>query len=298
MRRAQIVFRVLMILMPHPLCPEHTLGKHLRFLPVYLHLTSAYPHKKRPKALFAIVPILSQGRCGFMNCKALSLAHRSRADRLAAINELLVQHNLRPLPDLGDNSRGWPEITDILEWDSETSAPFHDIVFLVRRTNGKEYPHTVRFNTHGRFSNGVLFIPEINGLVALTRQFRIAIGAETWELARGFSERNDTPVGIQDPSLPQSLVRELGEEVIRDAHITSVTPLGAVAENTGTHNSWIDTYIVRVLADTGALSKVLGGTQQLGVKFVTWGELFKPTHLQICDLHSLAVIALAHGHRN
>jgi hypothetical protein len=209
------------------------------------------------------------------------------------INELLVQHNLRPLPDLGDNSRGWPEIIDIVAWDPQPLAPFHDIVFLVRRVNGKEYTHTVRFNTHSRFSNGILFIPEINGLVALIRQYRIALGLETWELARGFSEKDDATATVLDPSLPSALVRELGEEVIRDAHITSVTPLGAVAENSGTHNSWIDTYIVRVVADSGALSKVLGGTQQLGVKFVTWAELFRPTHLQICDLHSLAIIALA-----
>jgi hypothetical protein len=144
----------------------------------------------------------------------------------------------------------------------------------------------------------VLFIPEINGLVALTRQFRIAIGLETWELARGFSEKSDVTEVHSSLSVPASLARELGEEVIREAHITSVLPLGVVAENTGTHNSWIDTYLVRVTADSLTLSKVLGGTQRLGVKFVTWAELYSPEELQIRDVHSLAVIALARGRQN
>jgi hypothetical protein len=230
-----------------------------------------------------------------MDYKSLYLAQKHRTERLTLINELLAQFDLRPLPDLGDNSRGWPEIIDIVEWHSAASAPFHDIAFMVRRASGQEYTHTVRFNKNGHSSNGVLFIPEINGLVALTRQFRIAVGLETWELARGFSEKSDA---IQAPSalaLPPSLVRELGEEVIREAHITSVQPLGPVAENTGTHNSWVDTYVVRVAADSSTLSKVLGGTQQLGVKFVTWTELYKPEDLQIRDIHSLAIIALARG---
>ena len=165
----------------------------------------------------------------------------------------------------------------------------------MRRTTGKEYTHTVRFNAHGRHSDGVVFIPEINGLVAIVRQYRIALGLETWELARGFSEKNDSQQSIHPLSLPTSLVRELGEEVISDAHISSVQPLGAVAENTGTHNSWIDTYIVRISAEPSTLSMALGGTQQLGVKFVTWAELFDPAKLQIRDLHSLAIIALARG---
>jgi hypothetical protein len=230
-----------------------------------------------------------------MDFKALSLARTPRVERLAKINELLLMHDLRPLPDLGDSSRGWSEIVDIVEWNSNTSAPFHDITFLVRRPRGQEYHHTVRFNAHGRFSDGVVFIPEINGLVALVRQFRIAIGLETWELARGFSERGDSQHGVHAPSLPTSLVRELGEEVIRDAHILSVQPLGVVAENTGTHNSWVETYLVRITADPSTLSSALGGTQQLGVKFVTWDELCNPTQIQIRDLHSLAIIALVRG---
>lgn len=228
-----------------------------------------------------------------MDCKAFSLTLLPRAERLAAINGLLIRHNLRPLPDLGDNSRGWPEIHDIVHWDSDTTAPFHDITFLVRRASGKEYHHTVRFNTNGASSDGVIFIPEINGLVALVRQYRIALGLETWEFARGFAEKSDTSAGVASPSLPPALVRELGEEVIRDAHITAVEPLGAVAENTGTHNSWIDTYIVRIVADQSALATVLGGTQGLGIKFVTWTELLEPSSLQVQDLHSLAILALA-----
>ena len=228
-----------------------------------------------------------------MDCKALGLSQKPLQQRLAAVNQLLNEHHLRQLPQLGDNSKGWAEIQDIVGWSGDPTAPFYDIVFLVRRPNGREYTHTIRFNKNGRLSDGVLFIPEINGLVALTKQYRIAIGAETWELARGFPEERDCSAQFHIPSIPPGLARELGEEVMRDAEIQSVVPLGAIAENTGTHNSWIETYIVRIRADEAGLSANLGGTQGLGVKFVTWQELFNPTSLGVRDLHSLALIALA-----
>jgi hypothetical protein len=228
-----------------------------------------------------------------MELRALKLREQARSERLLTINELLKEYGLRPLPSVGDNSLGRPEILDIAHWNPDTGAPFHDITFVVRRTTGQEYNHTVRFNQNGGNSDGVLFIPEINGFVALVRQYRIAIGAETWELARGFSEKSDQVGAVHSPTLPPALVRELGEEVIRDACVTSVRPLGRIAENTGTHNSWVDTYIVHISADQSTLTTILGGTQGLGVKFVPWHELYAPSALGIRDLHSLALIALA-----
>lgn len=215
------------------------------------------------------------------------------AERLQAINFLLIERNLRVFPSLGDNTKGWPEIQDILGWEEDSAAPYLDITFEVRRTTGDHYNHTIRFNRNGRFSDGVAFIPEINGLVALTRQYRVSVGQETWELARGFAELIDSQSVLGPNSLPPALVRELGEEVIRDAKVISVTPLGSFAENTGTHNSWVDAYIVQVSANSTTLQSLLGGTQNLGAKLVTWDELSHPSHLGIRDAHSLALISLA-----
>jgi hypothetical protein len=213
--------------------------------------------------------------------------------RLETINLLLRERALRPLLGLGDTTKGYPEIIDLVSLDMSPAHPYHDAVFRVRRPNSTEYLHKIRFNHNGSFCDGVTFIPVINGRVALTRQFRICVGMETWELARGLAEIADDPSTLNVNSFPPTLLRELGEEVIKDASVTSVTPLGAVAENTGTSNVWTEAYIVSIQAEEATLSERLGGTQKLGVRLVTWDELFMPSQLGIRDLHSLAVIMLA-----
>jgi hypothetical protein len=229
-----------------------------------------------------------------MNFAHLNLPSRPPQERLETINALLKERRLRPLLGLGDNAQGYPEIFDLHSLDMSPDHPYHDGVFRVRRANGSEYLHKIRFNQNGAFCDGVTFIPVINERIALTRQFRICVGMETWELARGLAETADDPGAPQPSSLPPTLVRELGEEVIKDATISSVTPLGSLAENTGTSNVWTEAYVVTIQADPAALSQRLGGTQELGVRLVTWDELYRPSQLGIRDLHSLAVIMLAY----
>lgn len=227
----------------------------------------------------------------------MNLPNQSLTNRLTAINEILAAHGLRPLPSIGGNAQGFSEIIDIVEWLPAQTAQWQDVVFLVRRVNGAEYNHQIRFNTNGAVCDGVVFIPVINGSVALVRQFRIPVGMETWELPRGFAEFSSDVEGSHAGGIPSSLIRELHEEVIDSAVIRSVEPLGLIADNTGTHNVWLEGYVVEIECDSNAMASQLGGSAQLGVRLVTWEELWRPSVLGIRDAHSLAAISLVREKR-
>lgn len=240
-----------------------------------------------------------------MDFASLGLRDMDSERRLAAINGLLTERKLRPLVGLGDNSEGQPEIIDIASWSDVNSRFFQDVFFVVQAPNsGPEYKHMVRFNANGAISDGAIFIPVINGRVAVVQQFRTSLGVKTWELPRGFSDTIDQvakqsgdprSLGLND--LPKVLARELGEEVVRGARITALTALGQVAENTGTHNVAPDTYLVDIAVDEHTLTTNLGGSENLAVRLLTWGELEKGDGVEISDLHSLAMLALARRHR-
>jgi hypothetical protein len=229
--------------------------------------------------------------------------------RLAAINRLLAEKKLRPLTSLGSNDKGQPEIIDIDSWSAVNSRFFEDVFFVVRgpsngQNNGPEYKHMVRFNANGAVSDGAIFIPVINGRVAVVQQFRPSLGVETWELPRGFSDKVDLiakqsgdprSLGIKD--LPKVLARELGEEVVNGARVTALTAYGQIAENSGTHNVAPDAYLVDIEVDAGTLESRLGGSENLAIRLLTWGEIEKGEGVDINDLHSLAILALARRHR-
>jgi len=228
---------------------------------------------------------------------SLNLQNQNTCDRLVAINSLLQAKGLRPLPSLGDNTKGFSEIIDVVEWLTAHTAQWQDVVFLVRRVNGAVYKHQIRFNSNGAVCDGVVFIPVINGSVALVRQFRIPVGIATWELPRGFAEFSSDAAGSGSGGIPSALLRELDEEVIQGARVRGVQPLGAIADNTGTHNVWSDAYVVEIECDPKALKSQLGGSAKLGVRLVSWEELWRPSSLGIRDAHSLAAIALARERR-
>jgi hypothetical protein len=213
-------------------------------------------------------------------------------ERLTAINRLLEAQGLRSFPSLGDNAAGLPEIIDVVEWLPPHTVQWRDVVFLVRRVNGTEYKHQVRFNVNGSACDGVVFIPVINDSVALVRQFRIPVGLETWELPRGFAENTADLIGHGDARVPPALFRELDEEVIKAASIKRVESLGTIADNTGTHNVWLEAYVVYIECAPEILQERLGGTNKFGVKLVSWDELERPSTLGVRDAHSLAAIAL------
>jgi hypothetical protein len=236
-----------------------------------------------------------------MDFYRFGLRTMSHNERLSMINGLLNKRNLRPLGGLGNNDEGQPEIVDIHSWSDENARFFQDVFFVVQPPNdGTPYNHMVRFNANGDVSDGAVFIPVINGLVVVVRQFRTSLGKETWELPRGFCDNVDrvakqggNPGSLSLGDLPKVLVRELGEEVLSGggAKITSLTDLGQVYENTGTHNVAPDMYIVAMTVEKGMLERQLGGSENLRVKLLTWPELEMEARCgEIKDMHSLAAL--------
>jgi hypothetical protein len=232
-----------------------------------------------------------------MNSWPLLFDDLAPQQRLAKINALLEQHGLAHLRGVGDNSQGWSEVVGIVGWHAHPSKLWHDISFVVRRGSGKQYSHTVRFNANSRVAHGVILVPVISDYVVIIRQFRVALGCETWELARGFAEQVGGDGVPEVKGLPVALVRELGEEVLESATILSVTPVGTFFENTGTHNSAIDVSIVELSPPAAAPAAAIAGSQGFATRLVSWRELSSPTALGICDAHSLAAIALVREHR-
>lgn len=221
-----------------------------------------------------------------------SLSHLSVTQRLAEVNLALEEHGLAKLAGLGDNARGWSEILDIERWEKHPSGLWHDITFIVRRVCGKTYTHTVRFNANSKCAQGVILLPVIGGEVIIIKQFRVAVGCETWELARGFAEHKGD-YGAEITALPPALVRELGEEVMEHASIVSVQPIGTIFENTGTHHTSLDVSIVTLAPPANGSLTSIRGSQGFPVKLVSWADLYHPLRLGIRDAHSLAAIALA-----
>jgi hypothetical protein len=206
---------------------------------------------------------------------------------------MLEIRGLAPLRAIGDNTSGWSEIIGIHGWIEHPSHLWHDITFTVRRACGKVYPHTVRFYSNSRNARGVILIPVIDERVAIIKQFRVAVGTETWELARGFAEYSDGDIENSVGSLPAALVRELDEEVAQNVTISSVVPIGVIFENTGTHHSALDVSIVLLATPPGIPPDTMRGSQGLPIRLVSWSDLDYPSTLGICDAHSLAAIALA-----
>lgn len=232
-----------------------------------------------------------------MDFLPLSLTQRSKTERLSAINDMLVSRGLAPLRGIGDNSRGSPEIVGVHDWIEHPSHLWHDLTFTVRRVCGKVYPHTVRFYSNSRNARGVILIPVIDDRVIIIQQFRIAVGAETWELARGFAEYSDREIESPIGAIPAALLRELGEEVAENVTIASVDPIGVIFENTGTHHSSLDVSMVTVTTPPNVSPEQMRGSQGFPIRLVSWSELLKPSQLGICDAHSLAAIALASEYR-
>lgn len=235
-----------------------------------------------------------------MDFAKLELRKKGGVERQALINGLLKEHGLRPLRSLGDNSEGQPEIIDVDTVLNLNAKFFTDLFFVVRAPNGAEYKHMVRFNANGAMSDGAIFIPVINGRPVVVKQFRTSLGISTWEFPRGFCDKVDTiakshgdPRTLNLSDLPKVVGRELGEEVVRSARVLSLVALGQVAENTGTNNVLVDSYLIDISVDEA----VLGGSEKLALQLLTWSDVERGEVVEINDLHSLGVIALARRHR-
>jgi hypothetical protein len=223
-----------------------------------------------------------------------------REFRLSTINAALEARNLKALHKLGDSSKGEIELLSIMEIHDHSQRFFTDVKFAVRFPNGAEGAFTVRFNANGKVSDGAVIVVLVNGLFAIVKQWRVPLGVWTYEMPRGFGDKLDQAhvagvlrtVKIADLPLG-TLARELGEEVMAEAEITSVTHLGNVAENSGTHAVVPSHFLVQMHVDESRLSKLKGSEDGLSIKFWTAAELRGQLGLKLCDNHSIVAAALA-----
>ena len=228
-----------------------------------------------------------------------------RIELLAEINAVLAARNLKPIPKLGDVSEGEVEIQELLEIYDHSKRFFTDIKFGVKFPNVQDIlPFTVRFNANGLVSDGAVMAVLINGKFAIVKQWRLPLGRWTYELPRGFGEKLDKATingvlgTLKIGDLPLgTLARELSEEVMSSAEITSVAHLGNVAENSGTSAVTPSHFLVQIKADEDKLASRLKSMQD-GLALQLWEpqKLRSEIGSKLCDNHSIVGAALALGY--
>ncbi|HEY9785300.1 MAG TPA: hypothetical protein V6D17_07860 [Candidatus Obscuribacterales bacterium] len=228
-------------------------------------------------------------------------ATETRETRLSTINQSLKERGLKPLRKLGLAEMGEIEILGIQEIHDHSKRFFTDVKFAVKFPNGTEGAFTVRFNANGEVSDGAVLVVLVNGKFAIVKQWRLVLGQWTYEIPRGFGEKLDQArikgalgtLKIADLPLG-TLARELGEEVMRDAEITSVTHLGNIAENSGTHAVTPSYFLVQLEVDEKKLETRLKGSEDwLSVKLWDLKTARREIGRKLCDNHSITAVALA-----
>lgn len=228
---------------------------------------------------------------------------KDRATRLEEINRELTSRKLKPLSKLGKTEEGEIEVLNIVEFFEHSKRFFTDVKFWVEFPGGKHGEFTVRFNAAGVVSDGAVIVVTINGKFAIIKQWRLPLGQWTYEVPRGFGEKLDdakakgTLGSLKVADLPlATLVRELGENVMADAQIQSVTHLGNIAENSGTNNVTPGYYLVQITIEDDAL--ITHAASSEGLKVYLWDSKRVKSEFggRIADNHSITALALAQRH--
>jgi hypothetical protein len=225
-----------------------------------------------------------------------------REELLDQINEELAKRALKPLPKLGDATKGEIELTGIKEIYDHSKRFFTDIKFGCVFPNGARGEFTIRFNANGAVSDGAVIIALVNGRFAVVKQWRPVLGRWTYEISRGFGEKMDRAkvagalgtLKIGDLPLG-TLVRELGEEVMASAEVTSVTHLGNIAQNSGTDAVAPSYFLVSIKADEAKLNEKLKGSDDEISKVLLWDADKVRAELgsKLCDNHTVTAVSLA-----
>lgn len=221
---------------------------------------------------------------------------------LEQINAVLAERGLRPLPKRGDRTKGEIEIVGIKEIHDHSKRFFTDVKFTVIFPGDKLGEFTVRFNANGAKSDGAVFVTTINGKFAIVKQWRLPLGRWMYEVPRGFSEKLDNAklsgklgtVGIGDLPLG-TLARELGEEVMAGATVTSVTHLGNVAQDSGTHNVAPSYFLIMLHVPEAVLARGLKGSDDEVAKVKLWDAATVRAEIgqRLCDNHTITALSLA-----
>ncbi|MCA9802367.1 MAG: hypothetical protein KC777_10285 [Cyanobacteria bacterium HKST-UBA02] len=234
----------------------------------------------------------------------MSTKNTQRQARLSEINSTLRARNLKGISKLGDADKGEIEVISIIDIFDHSARFFTDVKFAVKFPNGQDGAFTVRFNANGLVSDGAVIVVLINGKFAILKQWRLPLGRWTYEIPRGFGEKLDDAhingelgtLKIGDLPLG-TLNRELGEEVMASADVTSVTHLGNIAENSGTSAVAPSYFLVQLKIDEKTLAAGIKGTEQ-GINVRLWDvtELRRELGIKLCDNHSITAAALALGY--
>lgn len=227
---------------------------------------------------------------------------KKRQGLLDEINAMLSGRRLKPLPKLGDRTKGEIEIVGVEEVFDHSARFFTDVKFSVRFPGDKPGEFTVRFNANGLASDGAVFVTLVNGKFAIVKQWRLPLGRWMYEVPRGFSEKLDEAklsgklgtVGIGDLPLG-TLSRELGEEVMAGAKVTSVTHLGNVAQDSGTHNVAPAYFLIQLRVPDDVLAGGLKGTDDEVAKVKLWDADAVRAEIgqRLCDNHTITALCLA-----
>ncbi len=230
------------------------------------------------------------------------LTDNERQQLLDEINRTLAERGLKPIPKLGDHAKGEIEIVRIKELHEHSKRFFTDVKFSVLFPGGKVGEFTVRFNANGLNSDGAVFVTVVNGKFAIVKQWRLPLGRWMYEVPRGFSETLDNAklsgklgtVGIGDLPLG-TLSRELGEEVMAGAKVTSVTHLGNVAQDSGTHNVAPSYFLIMLQVPEAVLAKGLKGSDDEVAKVKLWDAETVRAEIgqRLCDNHTITALCLA-----
>jgi hypothetical protein len=221
--------------------------------------------------------------------------------RLRSINEELCSRGLRPLHKLGDAGQGEIEIIGISKIIDDSKPFFIDVIFHARFMDGGTGRYTVRFYTNSAKTDGAVIVTIINDRLAIVKQWRTPLGRWTYEIPRGGGESIDAArihgqlgtIRIGDLPLG-TMLRELGEEVMSNARVVTLTHLGNVAENTGTHNAFPAYFLVHLHVDSDA--RVMAGSEKLqSIRVELWplGKAKAEMGGKLCDNHSITALALA-----
>jgi len=226
---------------------------------------------------------------------------KDRNARLETINVALSQLGLKTMSKLGDHTKGEFELLAIKEIEQFAQKYFTYVKFAVALPGGpevKEGEFSMRFNANGQVCDGAVMVVMINGMFAIVRQWRPALARWTYETPRGFSEKLDKAYRADEvsslglPDLPiGTVLRELDEEVMKDAKLDGIFHLGDVAENSGTNAVTPSFFLVRIKVPQGVK---IGGSEE-NMKVFLWDAERVNDELgdKINDCHSIAAFALA-----
>lgn len=200
-----------------------------------------------------------------------------RKKRLEAINKVLKERKLKPLSKLGDSKqKGEVEILRILKIHDHAKKFWTEVEFEVKDKAGNIGNWTMRWNANSLESDGNVYVILVNDHYLFTKQHRPALGKWKKDLLRGYhwplpkrSSKKGLFQELQISDVPmETLLRELGEDVTRNANVSEVAFLGHIAQNDGTDTATPGFWLINIEVDNNILEERLKTISDEGVKIV------------------------------